>query len=518
MGRDPSSRCPQTYCHRLCLTAQTGEQPRAPRLQRLPMLCWGANCLGGVPGVSATVSSAPSSTSSTVAEVGVGAGGKRPGSVSRTNQEREQKEKWCKAEALAELSESLHNRTEEWTNKPKMVCDTLLTLAGCTLYESSWTVESSTKNSTSSCNRMIKQMYQDCMKDFGHGLSSGFKYLEYEKKHGSGDWHNWCLLGDLLPEAVLFFKEGMPSVDMLPQPYLDASCPMLPTALVSFSFAPSAPPGTGALPPAAPMGQGAASSLHKRKAFPEPPDSAEGALKLGKDQQRQQWMANQSEALKFTMSAGGGGEALRYQGTQQGDHPPPPLGPHSNRTTLPGSAPRKVHPPWLHLGRWQTLWAQLIHPRTAVQCTLPLYPLGKIAAARCPLPPCLRQRCLVSCNGDLNLQVAPPPPRAHPGMDQVHPQNIPDSAMANSGPLCCTICYEHLEDTHFVQWPSVPSHKFCFTCSRESIKAQGATGEVYCPSREKCPLVGSNVPCAFMQGEITAILDGDVKMKKERDP
>ena len=209
---------------------------------------------------------------------------------------------------------------------------------------------------------------------------------------------------------------------------------------------------------------------------------------------------------------------MRCQGTQQGDHPPPPLGPHSNRTTLPGSAPRKVHPPWLHLGRWQTLWAQLIHPRTAVQCTLPLYPLGKIAAARCPLPPCLRQRCLVSCNGDLNLQVAPPPPRAHPGMDQVHPQNIPDSAMANSGPLCCTICYEHLEDTHFVQWPSVPSHKFCFTCSRESIKAQGATGEVYCPSREKCPLVGSNVPCAFMQGEITAILEGDVKMKKERDP
>ena len=55
--------------------------------------------------------------------------------MSRTNQEREQKEKWCKAEALAELSESLHNRTEEWTNKPKMVCDTLLTLAGCTLYE-----------------------------------------------------------------------------------------------------------------------------------------------------------------------------------------------------------------------------------------------------------------------------------------------------------------------------------------------------------------------------------------------
>ncbi|OXB72025.1 UNVERIFIED_CONTAM: hypothetical protein H355_007836 [Colinus virginianus] len=103
-------------------------------------------------------------------------------------------------------------------------------------------------------------------------------------------------------------------------------------------------------------------------------------------------------------------------------------------------------------------------------------------------------------------------------MDQVHPQNIPDSPMANSGPLCCTICHERLEDTHFVQCPSVPSHKFCFPCSRESIKAQGATGEVYCPSGEKCPLVGSNVPWAFMQGEIATILAGDVKVKKERDP
>ncbi|KAF6725650.1 Interferon regulatory factor 2-binding protein 2-A [Oryzias melastigma] len=105
-----------------------------------------------------------------------------------------------------------------------------------------------------------------------------------------------------------------------------------------------------------------------------------------------------------------------------------------------------------------------------------------------------------------------------PGMDQVHPQNIPDSSVPGSIPLCCTLCHERLEDTHFVQCPSVPSHKFCFPCSRESIKQQGATGEVYCPSGEKCPLVGSNVPWAFMQGEIATILAGDVKVKKERDP
>ncbi|KAL4639897.1 interferon regulatory factor 2-binding protein 2 [Arapaima gigas] len=104
------------------------------------------------------------------------------------------------------------------------------------------------------------------------------------------------------------------------------------------------------------------------------------------------------------------------------------------------------------------------------------------------------------------------------GADQVHPQSIPDSSMPGSVPLCCTLCHERLEDTHFVQCPSVPSHKFCFPCSRESIKQQGATGEVYCPSGEKCPLVGSNVPWAFMQGEIATILAGDVKVKKERDP
>ncbi|XP_024244190.1 interferon regulatory factor 2-binding protein 2-A [Oncorhynchus tshawytscha] len=101
-------------------------------------------------------------------------------------------------------------------------------------------------------------------------------------------------------------------------------------------------------------------------------------------------------------------------------------------------------------------------------------------------------------------------------MDQGH-QSIPDSSVPGSVPLCCTLCDQRLEDTHFVQCPSVPSHKFCFPCSQQSIKQQGATGEVYCPSGEKCPLVGSNVPWAFMQGEIGTILAGDVKVKNEMD-
>lgn len=515
---------------------------RGPPTPAPPGAPGGPACLGGAPGVSAASSSASSSTSSSVAEVGVGAGGKRPGSVSSTDQERELKEKQRNAEALAELSESLRNRAEEWANKPKMVRDTLLTLAGCTPYEVRFKKDHSllgrvfafdavskpgmdyelklfieyptgSGNVYSSASGVAKQMYQDCMKDFGRGLSSGFKYLEYEKKHGSGDWR---LLGDLLPEAVRFFKEGVPGADMLPQPYLDASCPMLPTALVSLSRAPSAPPGTGALPPAAPSGRGTAASLRKRKASPEPPDSAEGALKLGEEQQRQQWMANQSEALKLTMSAGGFAAPGHAAGGPP--PPPPPLGPHSNRTTPPESAPQNGPSPMAALMSVADTLGTAHSPKdgSSVHSTT--------ASARrnssSPVSPASvpGQRRLASRNGDLNLQVAPPPPSTHPGMDQVHPQNIPDSPMANSGPLCCTICHERLEDTHFVQCPSVPSHKFCFPCSRESIKAQGATGEVYCPSGEKCPLVGSNVPWAFMQGEIATILAGDVKVKKERDP
>ncbi|XP_037084304.1 interferon regulatory factor 2-binding protein 1-like isoform X2 [Pollicipes pollicipes] len=84
--------------------------------------------------------------------------------------------------------------------------------------------------------------------------------------------------------------------------------------------------------------------------------------------------------------------------------------------------------------------------------------------------------------------------------------------------LKCTLCQERLEDTHFVQCPSKSHHKFCFPCSRESIKRQGVGSEVYCPSGEKCPLQDSNVPWAFMQNEISTILGEDPPVKKEREP
>ncbi|XP_059187995.1 interferon regulatory factor 2-binding protein 1 [Centropristis striata] len=74
--------------------------------------------------------------------------------------------------------------------------------------------------------------------------------------------------------------------------------------------------------------------------------------------------------------------------------------------------------------------------------------------------------------------------------------------------LSCTLCHERLEDTHFVQCPSVPGHRFCFPCTRVYIQSRRGEGEVYCPSGERCPLDNSlnSPPWAFMQGEVSTIL------------
>jgi len=84
-------------------------------------------------------------------------------------------------------------------------------------------------------------------------------------------------------------------------------------------------------------------------------------------------------------------------------------------------------------------------------------------------------------------------------------QDLTDG-LPNNPTLKCTICAQRLEDTHFVQCPTNQVHKFCFPCSADSIKKQGPNSEVFCPSGDRCPLAGSNVPWAFMQGEITTIL------------
>ncbi|ENN82569.1 hypothetical protein YQE_01059, partial [Dendroctonus ponderosae] len=91
------------------------------------------------------------------------------------------------------------------------------------------------------------------------------------------------------------------------------------------------------------------------------------------------------------------------------------------------------------------------------------------------------------------------------------------TTQATTPTLKCTLCQERLEDTHFVQCPSAPHHKFCFPCSRDSIKRQGAGSEASPQHGDKCPLANSTVPWAFMQGEIATILGEDYKVKKERE-
>ncbi|CAK9296956.1 unnamed protein product [Gordionus sp. m RMFG-2023] len=104
-----------------------------------------------------------------------------------------------------------------------------------------------------------------------------------------------------------------------------------------------------------------------------------------------------------------------------------------------------------------------------------------------------------------------------------------------TSPLNCILCQSRLEDTHFVQCPSINHHKFCFACTRKSIKDQQAkivanfnkdqknfnklstnfSNEIYCPSGLKCPLLGSNIPWAFMQGEIATIFSADCHVEVE---
>ncbi|XP_075388396.1 interferon regulatory factor 2-binding protein 2 isoform X1 [Tenrec ecaudatus] len=236
-----------------------------------------------------------------------------------------------------------------------------------------------------------------------------------------------------------------------------------------------------------------ARTARKRKPSPEP----EGEVAPSKiNGEAQQWLSTSTDGLKIPMTP-----------TSSFISPPPPTAsPHSNRTTPPEAAQNGQSPMAALIlvadnagGSHATKDANQVHSTTRRNSSSP------------PSPSSVNQRRLGA--RDVGGQGA----SSTGGLEPVHPASLPDSSLAASAPLCCTLCHERLEDTHFVQCPSVPSHKFCFPCSRQSIKQQGASGEVYCPSGEKCPLVGSNVPWAFMQGEIATILAGDVKVKKERD-
>ncbi|KAI4903542.1 hypothetical protein NFI96_008889 [Prochilodus magdalenae] len=420
--------------------------------------------------------------------------------------EKELKEKQRNAEALAELSESVRNRADDWAGRPKAVRDTLLTLSSCTpfnvrfkkdhglvgrvfAFDAKLGVEFELKvfveypcgsgQVFSSLLTLVKQMFHDSQKDTGKVISSGFKYVEYEKRHGTGDWR---LLSELLSDGVRAFKDP-PTPDAIPQPYLDANCSMLPTALCH-------------------GGRPTQPRLRRRKASPEP----DGMDRLPSEEQlRQHWPLS-----AYPGTAG----HIPAASMPSAGQPPPSL-----QEALPGSHGSDPSPITALMSVADNVGTAGQSPKDVPGSSVAHSSSAGLQNSASPSS--AGQRRLASRNGEPPAgsggaaTSAPMPPTGAGDQGAV---TGGDASGAGSAPLCCTICRERLEDTHFVQCPSVPGHKFCFPCTRDFIRSQGSGSEVYCPSGDKCPLVGSNVPWAFMQGEISTILAGDVKVKKERDP
>lgn len=443
-------------------------------------------------------------------------------------------------------------------------------------------------NVYTSASGVAKQMFQDTRKDMGKGtLSSGFKYIEYEVKHGSGDWR---LLGDLLPDGTRSFREPIPR-DALPVPFLDPGHPEIPTTATHQLTSPTymSIKGTPYLP------------ARKRKLSPDGDSDAPGSKMVYDMSSVSSSLANgialsQANALSKLILPG----AINY-GLMQQQQQLQQLAATSSAspTSLKNSASLLVQ------GRSATSISQIVHPETMRGRTGsdgPQSPSSTHSAApssqsvtsptetkRIPTSP-LNGAHRTNSNGSNasvsslsqnpdssthhhSLQQAPSAPGVtsptgiHGPTPPVTPSEVNNNSSNNRGrvrtssstssnesgananpksaspkqastvpttptssmplpgattigvtmpPLNCALCHGRLEDTHFVQCPSQAAHKFCFPCSRSSIKDQTARGgEVYCPSGLKCPLVGSNVPWAFMKGEISTILKGEIKVKKE---
>lgn len=500
--------------------------------------------LAAVPGLNARPGATPLSISGPILNeiskrqaLGMGMGvGVAP--FITAEMEKELKEKHRNAEALGELSDSVRNRAEDWAGRPKPIRDTLLTLSSCApfnvrfkkdhglvgrifAFDAKLGPETELKMYVeypcgsgvvfSSLVTLVKQMFLDCQKDAGKVITSGYKYVEYEKRHGSGDWR---LLTELLSDAVRTFKDS-PNIDTLPQPYLDASCSILPTALCQMASRPGM------------------TRVRRRKASPEPDGVGSGALSVAErlvseEHLRPHWALSGYPGMAAHMAVAAAAAAV---------------------AAIPGAAPPGVLPEGMAPGHGSdpspiTALMSVADnvgtvgqsPKDAPPGTSGMPHTSSSITATSSATSALRQntgspmaaspagqRRLASRNGESGAVAAAGSSSSSAGaatggaMPSEQAAGGESSGGSNT-PLCCTICHKRLEDTHFVQCPSVPGHKFCFPCTRDFIRSQGSGSEVYCPSGDKCPLVGSSVPWAFMQGEISTILAGDVTVKKERDP
>ena len=115
------------------------------------------------------------------------------------------------------------------------------------------------------------------------------------------------------------------------------------------------------------------------------------------------------------------------------------------------------------------------------------------------------------CTSDKGSPTTTSPVSGLPNSEAHSPRSqsrtTPPLSSSDTVTMQCLLCHRTLEDTRFVQCPSTSSHKFCFGCSRDSIKKQSeSSSDVYCPSGMKCLVAGSTTPWAFMEQEISTIL------------
>lgn len=385
---------------------------------------------------------------------------------------------WRNNEVMAELNEIARNRVEGWPNRPKAVRDVLVALNSCVPFsvrfrkdhnlmgkvlgfDSSSTPEFELKVFVeypcgsgmvfSGVPDLVRQMFRDSAKDAGKAVNSGLRYVEYEKRHGSGDWRG---LSELLNDGVRLFKEP-PIPEVLPQPdsVLSTAATGRPVSAKSTSRRRKASPGSE-------NGESEGRPEHLgREAWARGPyPGMEPLSGLAAPPDGPPRLHSQPSPISALM-----GVADSLSSSQLARDSPSMAGAHSSSAGRPPSS----------------------SPSTA-STSVSQAAMGQGSAS----------------GASSNTTVGESSSGAQPTL------------------LCCTLCRERLEDTHFVQCPSVPHHKFCFPCTRGFIRSQGQGGEVYCPSGERCPLVGSNVPWAFMQGEISTILaaEPDVTVKKESDP
>ena len=312
---------------------------------------------------------------------------------------------------------------------------------------------------------LTNTMTSDSSKE-SKSTSSAFsiKQLEYEMKHGGVDWR---LLYDLLPETVRVFKEPLKR-ECMPTPFVDTSI-----SLPRISY------------------HRLYNNNRKRKVSGEDHQFPE------EFQKRHSWVQNQADSLKFKISVSNSFGICVASSTS--------VSPTKNMSTLPDIPATVIPLQGCHIG--PSLMPNLLN-------TSDDHTVSNISISGGHVSMSPGNLSHFNCHKLRNAGI------------QISDANVGGTmneswASGSNEVLKCALCQERLEDTHFVQCPSAQDHKFCFPCSRDSIRRQGSGAEVYCPSGKKCPLVGSNVPWAFMQNEIATILAENSKepinIKKEHD-